>query len=208
MSNVVRKAILSGGIVTLFLFVDQAIKVWIKTHMFLHESIRVTNWFYILFTENNGMAFGMELVAKPVLSLFRIVAVGFIAFYLVRFIRRNLPWGVIILVSLVMVGAIGNIFDCVFYGTIFSESSHAQIASLVPLGQGYSTWMLGRVVDMFYFPLVEFDWPSWMPFVGGDHFIFFSPIFNFADACISTGVIALFLFYNRYLTKAYLSLKS
>jgi signal peptidase II len=102
-------------------------------------------------------------------------------------------------VSLILAGAIGNIIDCVFYGEIFSESTHSTIAQFVPIGDGYSDWFYGKVVDMFYFPLIETNWPEWMPFVGGEHFIFFSPIFNFADAAISCGIIALILFYGKYL---------
>lgn len=207
MSGTQKKAILAGGVITSFLLIDQVIKILVKTSMYLHDSIRITDWFYILFTENNGMAFGMELVAKPILTSFRILAVAVIVFYLIRFIRQNLPSGFIFFVSMVLVGALGNILDCVFYGVLFSESTHASLAEFMPEAGGYSTWMLGRVVDMLYFPLFQWDWPSALPVIGGQHFIFFSPIFNFADACISVGVVALFLFYSKYLTKEYLSLK-
>jgi signal peptidase II len=169
--------------------------------MFWHESIRITDWFFIYFTENNGMAFGMEFIGKLFLTSFRIVAVALIIWYLVKIIRQNLKTGYIVCISLILAGAIGNIIDCVFYGVIFSESTHGTIANFVPVGEGYSEWLYGKVVDMFYFPIIDTNWPEWMPFVGGEHFIFFSPIFNFADAAISCGIIALILFYSKYLNE-------
>lgn len=117
--------------------------------------------------------------------------------------KRGLKTGYIICVSLILTGALGNIIDSVFYGVIFNESTHSQIASFMPDGGGYSTWFYGKVVDMFYFPIIDTNWPTWMPFVGGEHFIFFSPIFNFADAAISCGIIALLLFYSKYLNDSY-----
>ena len=179
-----KKLLTKGQIAILVIFsvliIDQVIKIWIKTHMYWHESIRITDWFYIYFTENNGMAFGMELFGKLFLTT-----------------------GYIICVSLILTGALGNIIDSVFYGVIFNESTHSQIASFMPDGGGYSTWFYGKVVDMFYFPIIDTNWPTWMPFVGGEHFIFFSPIFNFADAAISCGIIALLLFYSKYLNDSY-----
>ena len=188
-------------IVAAVLVVDQVIKIAVKTNMFLHEHIRITDWFYIYFTENNGMAFGLEIFAKIFLTLFRIVAVILITWYLARIVRQSekVKNGYIVCLSLILAGAVGNIIDCVFYGEVFSASTHTQIASWVPVGQGYADWLHGKVVDMFYFPIIDTYWPDWMPFVGGEHFIFFSPIFNFADASISCGIIALLLFYSRYL---------
>lgn len=177
--------------------IDQVIKVAVKTGMYLHESIRVTDWFYILFTENRGMAFGMELFDKYLLTSFRIVAVTALAWYIVHLIRKGVEWGMLICLVMIMAGAAGNIFDCLFYGMIFNNPPAPMTAQLVSWGSGYDTLMMGRVVDMFYFPLVEWNWPSWLPMIGGDHFIFFSPIFNFADASISCGVAALLLFYNK-----------
>lgn len=171
----------------------------VKTHMYWHESIRITDWFYIYFTENNGMAFGMEIFGKLFLTLFRIAAVVFGSWYLHKIIKRQLKVGYIICIALILAGAIGNIIDSVFYGVIFNESTHYQIAHFVPYGEGYSTWFYGKVVDMFYFPIIDTNWPEWMPVVGGDHFIFFSPIFNFADAAISCGIISLLIFYSKYL---------
>ena len=199
MKRILTKGQLSLFIIFAVLIIDQIIKIWVKTHMFWHESIRITDWFFIYFTENNGMAFGMEFIGKLFLTSFRIVAVALIIWYLVKIIRQNLKTGYIVCISLILAGAIGNIIDCVFYGVIFSESTHGTIANFVPVGEGYSEWLYGKVVDMFYFPIIDTNWPEWMPFVGGEHFIFFSPIFNFADAAISCGIIALILFYGKYL---------
>ena len=196
---------LAALIVLVVLVIDQVIKICVKTGMYLHESIHVTDWFYIYFTENNGMAFGMEIIGKLFLSLFRIVAVVLIAWYLTRVVKQKprVKNGYIVCLSLILAGAVGNIIDCVFYGEFFSASTHTDIATWVPMGQGYADWLHGRVVDMFYFPIIDTYWPDWMPFVGGEHFIFFSPIFNFADAAISCGIIALLLFYSKYLNDSY-----
>ena len=199
MKKYFTKGYLATFIVIAVLIIDQIIKILVKTNMYWHESIRITDWFYIYFTENNGMAFGMEIFDKLFLTCFRLIASVGIAYLLYRFVKRTLKTGFIVCVSLILAGALGNIIDCVFYGEIFSESTHSQIASLVPMGEGYSEWFYGKVVDMFYFPIIETNWPEWMPFVGGEHFIFFSPIFNFADAAISCGIIAIILFYGKYL---------
>ena len=199
MSRYLTKGRIALLVIFSVLIIDQVIKVYIKTHMYWHESIRVTDWFYIYFTENNGMAFGMEIFGKLFLSLFRIVAVTAIGWYLARIIKQGLKTGYIVCISLILTGALGNIIDSMFYGVLFSESTHSQIASFMPEGGGYASFFYGKVVDMFYFPIIETNWPQWMPFVGGDHFIFFSPIFNFADAAISCGIIALLLFYSKYL---------
>lgn len=184
-------------LVPLILVVDQAIKIAVKTSMYMHENRRVTDWFYILFTENRGMAFGIELFDKLFLTSFRIVAVVALTWYIVRRIRQGVQWGFLVCLTLILAGAAGNIFDCLFYGMVFNDPVPPQVAHFVPWGTGYAPVMMGRVVDMFYFPLVEWDWPSWLPFWGGEHFIFFSPIFNFADACISCGCIAMILFYYK-----------
>ena len=185
------------------LLIDQIIKVWIKTHMYWHESIRVTDWFYIFFTENAGMAFGMEIFGKLFLTIFRLVAVSIIGYFLYKCIKYQLKMGFILCVSLILSGALGNIIDSLFYGVLFNESTPSQIASFLPESGGYAPLFYGKVVDMFYFPIIDTYWPQWMPFIGGEHFIFFSPIFNFADAAISCGVIALFLFYNKSFSEAY-----
>ncbi len=196
-SQVLTSVVLGLGIVA----IDQAIKVAVKTSMYLHQSIRVTDWFQILFTENNGMAFGMEVFNKWFLTSFRIAAVVFLMYYIGRCIRRGMSWGYLVCMTMITAGAAGNIFDCMFYGMIFNNPPAPMVAELVPWGTGYGQLMLGRVVDMFYFPLVEWNLPQWMPFLAGEHFIFFSPIFNFADASISCGVVALVLFYNQKMFK-------
>lgn len=175
------------------LVADQIIKVAVKTGMYLHQSIRVTDWFYISFTENSGMAFGMEIFNKYFLTSFRIVAVAVLTWFIVRQVRQGISWGLLICLSMITAGAAGNIFDCLFYGMIFNNPPAPMVAEVVPWGTGYAGLMMGRVVDMFYFPLVEWDWPSWLPIWGGQHFIFFSPVFNLADASISCGMIALIL---------------
>jgi signal peptidase II len=187
---------LTAAIVLGVLVVDQVIKIAVKTTMYLHEHIHITDWFYIYFTENNGMAFGWQFFDKIFLTLFRLIAVVIISVFLARSVKRGANTGFIVCLAMIIAGAAGNIIDCVFYGQVFSESTPAEIAQFVPFGEGYQSLFYGRVVDMFYFPLFEFDWHSWMPFVANQHFIFFSPIFNFADASISVGVILLLLFYR------------
>lgn len=188
------------GLVLLLLIIDQWIKIYVKTHFEMHECYEVTSWFKLLFIENNGMAFGFEFGAKLFLTLFRIVACGAIIWYIWRLIKNGVKLGYLIVLSMILAGALGNIIDCMFYGLIF-DNPVGTPASFVPFGEGYGHFLEGRVVDMFYFPLFEFDWPSWFPFWGGEHFIFFSPIFNFADSCITCGVFALLIFYRQYLTK-------
>ncbi len=181
------------------LTIDQWSKFMVKTTMYLHQSIDVTSWFHITFIENNGMAFGLEFFDKYLLTGFRIIATAAVACYICRLIRRNVSWGYLACMTLIMTGAAGNIIDCVFYGQIFTAPAPPDTAQLVPFGQGYGEWFRGRVVDMLYFPFFEWTWPEWMPFVGGQQGLFFSYIFNIADACISTGVIALILFFRKTL---------
>ena len=198
-----RRLTLSIAILALAIVADQVIKFAVKLSMFKHESIRVFDWFYIYFTENKGMAFGMELFDKLFLTGFRVVAVTFITYYLFKIINNmKFPSGYILCVALVLAGALGNLIDSLFYGEIFTDSN-GRVAELVSWGNGYGDFLYGQVVDMFYFPLFSFDWPQWMPIVGGEHFIFFSPIFNFADACVSCGMIAIILFYGKYLNMSY-----
>lgn len=199
MKNFLTKGQLSALIVIVVLVIDQVIKIWVKTNMYWHESIRITDWFYIYFTENNGMAFGMEIFNKFFLTGFRVVAACAITWLLAKYVKKGYKTGFLVCISLILAGAVGNIIDCIFYGEIFSESTNSTLATFVSVGEGYSEWFYGKVVDMFYFPLIETNWPEWMPFVGGEHFVFFSPIFNFADAAISCGIIALILFYSKYL---------
>lgn len=191
-----RQGRLALIIILSVLVIDQIIKILVKTNMSLGQSIDVTSWFKILFVENNGMAFGMEIFGKLFLSIFRILAIGFFGWYLARIVNKGFPTGYVVVVAVIIAGATGNLLDCMFYGQIFNESSYGPdgVATLVPFGQGYAPFLYGKVVDMFYFPL--WTWPEWMPLVGGD--IFFGPVFNFADSCITCGVIALLLFYTRY----------
>lgn len=192
-------------LVIAILLIDQAIKIWVKTNMTLHEQIDITNWFKILFIENNGMAYGMEIGSKLILSLFRIIAVGFIGWYIHLQVRQKARWGYIVCLSMIVAGAAGNILDSMFYGLVFNASSDFYTSYFVPFGTGYAPFLMGKVVDMFYFPLIVTTWPSWVPFVGGDSFIFFSPIFNFADASISVGVVLLLLLYRKEISKLSLS---
>ncbi len=200
---------LSVLIILVVLCIDQVIKIAVKTSMSLYESIQVSgNWFYILFTENNGMAFGMELFSKSFLSTFRVVVVIFIAYFIYKVIRAGAKTGYVVCLSLIWAGATGNIIDSVFYGMIFTESVPATFwyqepAQLVALGEGYSTWFHGKVVDMFYFPIIESTWPAWLPGIGGKDFTFFSPIFNFADSAICCGMVALILFYRKDLDHSF-----
>lgn len=188
-------------IVMLLLLFDQLLKIWVKTHMELHESIEITPWFYICFTENPGMAFGIEVIGKLFLSLFRIVAVIFIGYYLWKLVKRNYAFGFIVCISMILAGAMGNIIDSVFYGVIF-DHSYGQVASLFPPDGGYGTWLHGKVVDMFYFPLIETTLPEWLPIWGGQEFVFFRPIFNLADSSICVGVFLLLLFYRDTFSKS------
>lgn len=195
---------LAAIVVVAVLILDQTVKFWVKTSMMVGESIRVFgNWFYIYFVENRGMAFGMEFGGdwgKLALSLFRIVAVIGIGWYLHTLSKSKASKGLIIGLALVMAGALGNIIDSAFYGLLFNDPIGG-IAQLMPSGGGYASFLHGKVVDMLYFPLIEGTYPSWIPRIGGQEFIFFRPIFNIADASISVGVIYLMLFHRKELFK-------
>lgn len=201
------KSLLATSIILLTLILDQVIKIVVKTNFYYGESVCVTDWFYFTFVENMGMAFGMQVMPKVVQTMMRLVFSGFILWYIILLVKANFKNGYIICVSLIFAGAIGNVLDSIFYGVIFSESTYTDVATFVPVGEGYADWFYGKVVDMFYFPLLEFDWPSWMPFIGGKHFIFFSPVFNFADAAISGGAIALLIFYPKMFGESFLVFK-
>lgn len=203
MSKLSTKATLSMSLIIGLLIIDQIIKIYVKTHMYLHDSIHVTDWFYIFFTENVGMAFGMQLFGKLFLTVFRIFAVLGIGWFLYEIIKKKLKTGFIVCVSLIMTGALGNIIDSVLYGVLFSESTFSQIAEAFPADGGYAPLLYGKVVDMFYFPIIETTWPTWLPIWGGENFVFFSPIFNFADAAISIGIVALIVFYSKYVNHAF-----
>ena len=197
----ITKGRLATLIIVAILLIDQAIKIWVKTSMSLHESIHITDWFYITFIENNGMAFGMQLGSKIILSLFRVVAIVVLANYIRQQVKQNARTGYLVGLAMVLAGAAGNLIDCMFYGMIFNESSPYYLSYFVEFGTGYAPFLMGKVVDMFYFPLIETEWPTWMPFVGGEHFVFFSPVFNFADASISVSVVWLLLFYREEISK-------
>ena len=188
--------IIAGAIV-----IDQLIKVWVKTNMTLHESIRVFDWFYISFIENNGMAYGMQIGSKLALSLFRVVAISLLAYYVWLQVRNKARRGYIVCLSMVLAGAVGNLIDCMFYGMAFSASSPFYTSYFVEFGTGYAPFLMGKVVDMFYFPLIVTTWPEWVPWFGGDEFVFFSPVFNYADANITVGVALLLLFYSKEISK-------
>jgi signal peptidase II len=187
-------------IVILVLLVDQVLKIWIKTHMTIGEEFSVLgNWFLIHFVENNGMAFGFEFggdYGKIFLSLFRIVAVFGIGWYITKLVKKDLPMGFIACVSLIFAGAVGNILDSAIYGLIFSDS-YGQVATLFPEGGGYATFLQGKVVDMFYFPLISGVYPDWVPLAGGSDFQFFRPVFNVADSSITIGIFSIILFYRK-----------
>ena len=199
--NIITKGRLAVILVILILLIDQAIKIWVKTSMCLHESIHITDWFYITFIENMGMAFGMQLGSKILLSLFRVVAISVLGYYIWLQVRKNARTGYIVCLAMVLAGAAGNLIDCMFYGLCFANSSEFYVSYLVPFGTGYAPFLMGKVVDLFYFPLVEWDWAQWIPFVGGEHFIFFSPVFNFADASISVSVVLILLFFRKEISE-------
>ncbi len=202
-----KKLITQGRMACLIIFavlvIDQIMKVTVKTNMYLGEAIQVTDWFYIDFIENNGMAYGMTFINKLVLSLFRIAAISALCYYLWKVIReKSHRWGYTICLSMIVAGAIGNLIDCLFYGMIFTQSTPFDVASVVTWGDGYAPVLYGKVVDMLYFPLIETTLPEWLPFWGGEDYIFFSPVFNFADSCISVGIVLLLLFFRKELEMA------
>lgn len=188
-------------IIALAIIIDQVTKIWVKTHFFYGEQVEVTSWFKIAFIENNGMAFGMELGSKAILTWLRIIFSILFIYYLVKIRNRtDLPKGFVACVALITAGAIGNVIDCIAYGQIFNDPLAPEVAQFLPSEGGYASLFNGKVVDMLYFPLAEWDWPQWMPWVGGSHFRFFEPIFNIADACLTTSILVLIFFYNKYLS--------
>ena len=186
--------------VVVLLVIDQVIKLYIKTHFCLGESVRVTDWFYIEFVENNGMAWGMSFIAKFWLSILRTVAIVVLLWYLHRIIKQGTYRRLyVFMVALVLTGAIGNMIDSIFYGLIFNASSTEYVSYFVPFGSGYAGFLTGKVVDMFRFPFFSYTWPEWVPFFGGSHGTFFDPVFNFADACVTVGVLSLLFFCHKEL---------
>ncbi len=195
------KGVLALVIILVVILLDQILKIWIKTHFYLGEDYEITSWFRLCFVENNGMAFGWEIGSKLLLTLFRIVLTILLILYIWRIRNRaDISRGYIVCLSLITAGAAGNIIDCAFYGVIFNNPAPPAIATLFPDGGGYGTLLHGRVVDMLYFPLFSFYWPEWMPFIGGERFLFFQPVFNLADAAISVGIVVLILFFRKQLS--------
>lgn len=194
-----HRGLLAIIIILLVILADQSLKFWIKTHFYIGEDLEILPWFHLLFVENNGMAFGMEVGSKLFLSVFRVVAMVAGIWYLWKITRRyRFVTGFVVCIALIVAGTAGNIIDCLFYGMIFNDPYPPEIAQFLPADGGYATFLHGKVVDMLYFPLVSFTWPDWMPWVGGDNFLFFQPVFNIADAAISVGIIAILLFYSRF----------
>lgn len=193
------KAIL---LIVLVLVIDQLVKYQIKTTMTIGESIPVFgNWFFIRFIENPGMAFGLDIpgkLGKPALTIFRILAVIAIGWYLNKLVREKVHTGLILCVALIFAGAMGNIIDSVFYGLLFSESNYFQVATMFPPDGGYAPLLYGKVVDMLYFPVIQGTWPDWIPRVGGQELVFFRPIFNLADTSISVGIAVILVFQKRF----------
>lgn len=192
-------------IVLVILIIDQAIKLWVKTNMCIGESIPMfdgADWAYLRFIENDGMALGMNFVGTFALCCFRIVAIGALVWAVFKVTRKpEISWGFIVLLAMVLAGAMGNIIDNIFYGLIFHQDNPFLPAQLVAIGQGDGSALSGHVVDMFYFPIIDTDLPTWIPFMGGQHFVFFSPIFNFADASISTAGALMVLCYYKTLSQ-------
>ena len=187
--------------IVFILILDQALKFWIKTSMLIGQEIHFLGKYGMLhFIENNGMAFGMEMGGRPgklILSLFRIIAIFVIGWYLSGLIKKNTNLGLIMAICAIMAGAIGNIIDSAFYGMIFSESSFDRVAVLFPPGGGYSSFLHGKVVDMFYFPVINTHWPEWSPIKPGESFIFFRPVFNLSDTAITCGVFSILIFQKK-----------
>ena len=205
--DALNKGRLVAVVAILIIIADQWLKIWVKTHFYLGEELNILPWFKLKFIENNGMAFGLELWNKVFLTLGRIAAVILFIWFIARTIKLpRLKKGFFVVMALITAGAAGNIFDCVFYGEIFSNPYPPEVAVIFPHGGGYAGWFEGRVVDMLYFPIFGFYWPDWIPYIGGTYFEFFQYIFNIADAAICVGVFALILFYGKDASIAFESL--
>ena len=191
-------------IIILIILADQALKIWIKTNFHFGDTeVTGAKWFQLYFIENKGMAWGWEFGGewgKMILTLFRLAAVIFGTWYLGRIVKQQYTKGFIVCAALIYAGALGNLIDSMFYGMIFEESSYSHVAKIFP-ADGYAGFLHGRVVDMLYFPIIDTKFPTWIPLIGGNDFQFFSPIFNIADASISTGVITLLVFQKRFFKK-------
>lgn len=197
-----RKTTLIIVLAVVLLVLDQITKILVKTNMSIGESIPVFgDWFQILFIENKGMAFGMSFggeIGKYILTSLRIILFGFMVYYIRHLLRKDAPVGVLLGLTGIMIGALGNIIDCVFYGQIFEVSTYTNVAEFVPFGDGYAPLFQGKVVDMLYFPLINTTFPEWFPIWGGEPFVFFRPIFNIADSCVTVGALYLLIFKWRF----------
>jgi signal peptidase II len=193
--SLLKKSVL---LVALILLVDQAIKIYIKTHFALEQSVPLLgNSAFLHFTENKGMAFGIELggdIGKLLLTVFRVVFIAAIGWMVLKLIRRSVGTGLVLGLAAMFAGALGNLIDCLFYGMVFSDSTYTQVAQLFPAGGGYAPLGFGKVVDMFYLPVIRTTYPEWFPFNAGEPFVFFRPIFNLADAAITVSVFYLLIF--------------
>lgn len=206
-----RDAKVSKGTVLLLVgiglvIIDQVIKILVKTNMSIGENFNVIGqWFKIYFIENEGMAFGMKFggsVGKFILSLFRIVLFGALVYWIRALLKKpGTPSGVTVGLTLIAAGALGNIIDCLFYGILFSESTYSSVAEFLPDGGGYAPFFFGKVVDMFYFPIIDTTFPEWLPLIGGNPFRFFAPVFNFADSCVTCGALYLIFFQWKFFAK-------
>ena len=190
----------------LLVVADQIIKILVKTNMTIGEHFSVIgNWFQIYFIENEGMAFGMKFggqTGKFLLSLFRLVLAGALIYWINNLLKKKgTPAGVVVGLTLITAGAVGNIIDCLFYGILFGESTYRTVAEFLPEAGGYAPFFFGKVVDMFYFPIIDTSFPEWMPLIGGNPFRFFAPVFNFADSCVTCGAIYLIFFQWRFFAK-------
>ena len=195
-----RKTVLAVAVIFAIIIIDQISKFWVKTHFYLGEDMEILPFFHLRFIQNNGMAFGIELGSKLLLTSFRIILVGFLCWYISKIVKaRHIPAGYVASIAAITAGAFGNIVDCVFYGEIFNNPFPPEVATFQAFGHGYGELFHGLVVDMLYFPLLDFVWPEWVPFVGGSVFTFFDPVFNIADSAITVGMAVVILFYSKYL---------
>ncbi|MDR3188374.1 MAG: lipoprotein signal peptidase [Prevotellaceae bacterium] len=197
--SLLKKSVL---VALLILIADQALKIWIKTHLTLDEAISIIgNRVFIRFTENPGMAFGIELfgnTGKLLLTLFRVAFIGILGWFTWKQICRKANTGLVIGLTMLAAGALGNLIDCLVYGVIFDASTYTQVAALFPENGGYGAVGFGKVVDMFYFPVIQTTYPLWFPFNAGERFVFFRPIFNLADAAITCSVFYLLIFQRSF----------
>lgn len=203
------KGILIISIIVSILLIDQILKIYIKTHLGYGEGFKILgfNWARIYFIENEGMAYGMKIggqYGKLILSLFRIIMVAILGVFIYKWLKNGEKTSLLISFALIMAGAMGNIIDSAFYGLFFSSTPefHGEVARIVPFGEGYAGFLHGKVVDMFYFPMINTILPDWVPFMGGERFVFFQPVFNVADSSITTGVVSLLLFNRKFFSNS------